>query len=192
MHYLDVEALTEISDVVVRGVVVDSRVFVGNHDRITTEWTVRVEETLAGEAHDEVRFRQWAGELDGVVEHVPGDARVRLGEHAVFFLVGDTPDGLFLAALGQSKFAIDVEAVPPLPAQPDLLQLPSLVASGLILEAEPIRRVDDVPGAATAVRDLSNIGLLPREGGDIVFLGPESMALDELVDRVRTAAGGAR
>ena len=179
MYYLDVPALVEISDVVVAGEVVDSDVFIGSHDRITTEWTVRVDESLKGGEFETVRFRQWAGELDGRVQHVPGDGRLALGDQVVVFLRGDAPDALFLSALGQSVFhvmppIVDAEGGP-------LIQLPDF--------AEPSIADDQgsIPADAPVVRDYADIGILLRgdEEMRVVERGPHLLSAGELLRQVR-------
>ena len=179
MYYLDVPALVEISDVVVAGEVVDADVFIGNHDRITTEWTVRVDESLKGGEFETVRFRQWAGELDGRVQHIPGDGRLALGDRVVVFLRGDAPDGLFLSALGQSVFHV----MPPLlgiDGDP-LVELPDFATPATGTEGGPI------PSDAPVMRDYADIGILLRgdEEMHVVERGPHVLSAGELLRRVR-------
>ena len=115
VRLLDVEALTQASDVVVFGQVVDQRVGIGTMNRITTWWTIAVDAYWVGgdaEPATTVVVRQWGGELDGAVEAVPGDARLSLGEHVVVFARGAAPDDLTFTALAQSVFHVE-PAVPP-------------------------------------------------------------------------------
>ena len=190
MYYLDVPALVAGADVVVMGEVVGSEVFIGNHSRITTRWTVRVERALAGSAPATVAFTQWAGELDGVAERVPGDAVVEVGQRAVFFLSGDDPQDFVLSALGQSKFEVGSAEV----------VLGGNGHGGLV---PPLmqRWFDDVtprvaPWAdeAPVWRDFADISLFmhtpdgPREVAGRI----EAMTLGSLIDAVVAASGGDR
>ena len=179
MYYLDVPALVEISDVIVAGEVVDSEVFIGNHSRITTEWTIRVDESLKGGELTEVRFRQWAGELDGRVQHVPGDGRIELGQRVVLFLRGDAPDALFLAAMGQSVFHVMPELETADGTGP-LVRLPEF--------ARPTVNADATFSADSPVmRDFADIGIILRgdEEVGIVEPGPHVLSAGELLRQIR-------
>lgn len=190
MLYADVERLTEVSDVVVIGQIVASEVYVGNENRITTRWTVAVEQTLAGPHNDIVQFTQWAGSLDGSTQHVPGDAVIEEGARVVLFLHGDAPTELSLSALGQAKWSI----VP----TPSSIQLPttpllrarvatgsfSLADVGLSIAGAQIR----VP-VLWVERDLDGIELYDSETRTVREAdGPHAIPLAELVYRVRAAA----
>ena len=181
VYYLDIPALVEISDVIVAGEVVDSEVFIGNHSRITTEWTIRVDQSLKGGELTEVRFRQWAGELDGRVQHVPGDGRVELGQRVVLFLRGDSPDALFLSALGQSVFHVMPELSRADGSGP-LIQLPTFARPSLGVESS-------ISEDAPVMRDYADIGILLRgdEEIEVVERGPHFLSAGELVRQVLRA-----
>lgn len=106
MRYASLEALYEVSDAVVRGVVVDHHTY-RTDTRMLTDWTVEVQEVLAGEAPTEITVRQVGGELDGLVMHIPGDAQLADGDPVLLFL--QAADGVFyLTALGQSALAVEL------------------------------------------------------------------------------------
>jgi len=190
MYYLDVPALVAGADVVVVGEVVGAEVFVGNFSRITTRWTVRVERTLKGSAPGTVAFTQWAGELDGVAERVPGDAVVRVGQRAVFFLSGDAPHDLVLSALGQSKFEIG-DPVAVLSGDPGGSVVPSLVESWF---GDVAPRLSPWHDDAPVWRDFADISLFMHtpEGPREVSGRIEAMTLGALIDAVQAAAGVGR
>ena len=80
MRYADVSALTQHSDVVVRGRIVDADVYLDeSNGHITTRWTLAVEESLKGDVTGTVSFTQWGGQLNGVIERIPGDATFSRG-----------------------------------------------------------------------------------------------------------------
>jgi hypothetical protein len=182
MYYLDVPGLVEISDVIVAGEIVESDVFIGNHDRITTEWTVRVSASLKGSDVSEVKFRQWAGELNGRVMHIPGDGQFEVGQHVVLFLHGDSPDHLFLAAMGQSVFHVQSGYTPALGGTP-VIELPTF--------AQPTggEGTSFLPADSPVMRDFENIGILLRgdEEVGLVHHHPHYLALGHLLEQVRDA-----
>ncbi len=180
MYYLDVPGLVEISDFIVAGEVVASDVFVGNHDRITTEWTVRVSESLKGDDVTEVKFRQWAGELDGRVMHIPGDGQFEVGQHVVLFLRGAAPDALFLAAMGQSVFHVQADYTPALGGNP-VIELPGFGQPTLTDGG------DFLPADSPVMRDFENIGILLRgdEELGLVHQHPHYLYLGQLREQVR-------
>ncbi len=191
MYYLDVPALVEASDAVVIGEIVDSRVFVGNYDRITTEWTVDVSSTLVGSPQSTVRFRQWTGELDGMVQHVPGDARITLGETYVLFLRGDAPDGLFLTALAQSSYQVHVHAA--LSAWEGLDDVPALVRNVLTPaegDLRPSIRVDSIPMDAPVTRDFTDLGFYDSTDATVTEQPVQVQLLGGLVRAVERAVEG--
>lgn len=106
MRYASLEALYEVSDVVVRGVVVDHHTF-RTDTQMFTDWTVEVQEVLAGQAPAAITVRQIGGELDGLVMHIPGDAVLAEGDHVVLFLQG-AGDVLGLTALGQAALSVEL------------------------------------------------------------------------------------
>lgn len=183
MYYLDVPALVEASDVVVVGEVVDADVFIGNSGRITTEWTVDVTVTLHGDAHRQIRFRQWTGELDGMVQHIPGDGRVAVGDEVVLFLHGDAPDALFLSALGQSVYHVHADPQ----ASGALDGVPSPI-EGVLTPSNPRLEVGAMPIGAPVTRDFADIGIYRPDGtvGEIGAL--EMLTLGALMDAVQDAS----
>lgn len=189
MIYADIEALTGESSWVVDGVVVDSEVFAGDHGRTTTRWRIAVMETIHGEPVEEVFVEQWVGELDGMVSRIPGDALIRRGERSVFFLSGDSPERLFLTAMGQARFVLQ----PSMPGDEGSV----LQADEVLLRPGALRhmlRQLDFEGA-DAVRDLSEISFydIERDAPLYHLHHPEVLRRHELVQRVRdAAAGGAR
>lgn len=185
MRYLDIEALTDASDAIVRGRVVDARVYRGSYDRITTEWTVRVAYGWKNAPETELRVRQWAGELDGVVERIPGDARIAIGDEIVVFARGNEQDGFTFTALAQSVYQVQ-DAAPLLP--------PSLEPGDLVpgplgwdqLAGEGARAGRDLRGVV--LYDENEARAVLREGSaEVLPLAELERAID---DAVRT--GGDR
>jgi hypothetical protein len=194
MVYVDVEQLTEWSDVVVFGRVSRDAVYVGTEGRITTRWSVDVETTLVGTHHETVRFIQWAGELDGHVEHVSGDATLDEGGRYVLFLRGDDPQDLTLTALSLSVYTVEAGPPPPQPADPILHgtlgryepSSPGVAAVQGRVEPGELQVDIVVPSGLRVVRDLEGVGFVTDEG--IVEGRTERLSLIHLVERVRAAA----
>jgi hypothetical protein len=190
MYYADVERLTHISDLVVVGRIASTEVYLGNEGRITTRWTVSVSETLVGSHHDTISFTQWAGELDGVAQRVPGDARLNVGDDVVLFLHGTAPDELSLSALGQASWSIV-----PTPSRIDLPTTPLVrqrVADGMLSLGDVGLRL---AGATIQVpirwveRDLAGVEVYDHTTGEVHEAeGTTAMPLPELIHRVRLAA----
>ncbi|MCB9533323.1 MAG: hypothetical protein H6698_03210 [Myxococcales bacterium] len=187
MLYRDVPGLVEIADVVVVGEIVDAEVFMGRLGHITTRWTVRVDETLAGQPSDQVRFTQWAGQLDGRAESVPGDATFTVGERVVLFLAGDDSDDLFLAALAQSKFSVPA-AVAPFEPGGVVGWGPSVFGD---LLAPPSLSVAALPANTPVYRDLSSLSLMLQTPAGLTTLEGrlEVDTLASLAAAVRAAQG---
>ena len=186
MVYASVEDLTEASTWVVDARVVDARVFEGEHGRTTTHWTLRVVEVVHGAPVEELVVEQWAGELDGIVSHIPGDVRITLGERAIFFLRGDDPQRLFFTAMGQSKYGL----VGPGPGD----VLPSLEARSLLFAPGALRGVvQTLIGVDPEVeRTLDDIAFVQEEGGQAPLFhmhDPEVLRRSELLRRVRAVQG---
>ena len=192
MVYADVDRLTEISDLVVHGVITDQRVFIGDFGNISTEWTVHVSETWKGEEYDVIRFSQFGGEMDGNVLYIPGDARFEIGEEVVLFLHGEGPDQLFLSAMGQSKYEVDR-------LEPEL-DLDNPIGGGGIIQIDPttMREVPHVlltdPEDALVQRDLTGISFYAPEdeatqdhGGIMHIETLEVLTLSEIRDAVLNA-----
>jgi len=182
MRYADVSALTQHSDVVVRGRIVDADVYLDeSNGHITTRWTLAVEESLKGGVTGTVSFTQWGGQLDGVIERIPGDATFTMNEHAVVFLRVGEEGGLFLTALAQSKFAI---------IDQDSDGLVGVPASSLRLH--PLTMW---PGESLLVRDLRGVEIYDDsiEGSpEITEMTLEFQSLDSLENEVRAAAEESR
>jgi hypothetical protein len=181
MIYADVPALTEASDVVVEGVVVDSDVYLdASSGHITTRWTVQVVDALKGDVAGTVSFTQWAGELDGIAEVIPGDARFRLGERAVVFLRVGEEGGLYLTALGQSKFEILDPTAPSA----------SGVEPGPVLRMYPLTLWNR---GSVVVRDLRGVEFYQTDDQglvDIVELPLELLTLESLQQQVLQTVEG--
>lgn len=189
---LDVPALTEASDVVALGRVVDRRVGIGSFDRITTWWTIAIDDVWHAEAESlrsptTVVVRQWAGELDGVVESVPGDARVALGDYVVLFARGDAPDDLTFTALAQSVFHVE-------PAVPAAL-VNGWAEGGAPLSVEPLAAGPlgwaGAPGeGARSVQFLERVAFY--NAGDVTHGHGETWTLARLRAAVEAAGEGAQ
>lgn len=189
MVYADIEAMTQDSSWVVDGVIVDSETFIGDHGRITTKWRVAVMETIHGDEVSEIFIEQWAGTYDGITAHIPGDARLSLGERSIFFLSGDSPDRLFLTAMGQARFVIQApmpgEGGGPVVEVGDFLVGPSGLRNALLNV--------DLDGVSVE-RDLSDISFydVSREVPLYRVDNPEVLRRSQLVERVQRAAGEAQ
>jgi len=81
---------------------------VGPHERyetVATRTTIRVDETLYGQAPKELVINQIGGTLNGQTVYIPGDARLERGERCVLFL--RQVDGRwYLTAMEQSKYRL--------------------------------------------------------------------------------------
>lgn len=107
MKYLGVADLVEASDVVVVAKVQKKEFTTDKNGDLVTNVTVVPSRTLLGEEAKTLTFQQWGGETELKQSKVPGDARFEVGEEAVLFLrKADMEPGLFLTALGQSKYQI--------------------------------------------------------------------------------------
>lgn len=182
MRYADISALTQHSDVVVRGRIVDADVYLDeSNGHITTRWTLAVEESLKGGVTGTVSFTQWGGQLDGVIERIPGDAAFTMNEHAVVFLRVGEEGGLFLTALAQSKFAIidqDSEGIVGVPASS--------------LRLHPLTMW---PGESLLVRDMRGVEIYDDsiEGSpEVTEMTLEFQSLEMLETEVRAAAEESR
>jgi hypothetical protein len=178
MRYVSLEHLTQLSAVVARGTVaVDGISVDAGWGRITTTWSVQVSHCLVGDCDAPVVFHQWGGELDGVVEAIPGDAAFQPGEDVLVFLRRGEDGRLWPTALAQSRFAVEGGDAPA-PGGPLLLDearvMPRILVAGEVL-----------------YRDLEGVDIY-REGGDdapeILHLGREYYAWSDIVSRVQQAA----
>lgn len=108
MRYADIPSLIDISDVIVQGTVVNET-FLTEPDtgHTVTRTEIKVSRTFLGPAKEKLVFQQWGGIAEGKTSGVPGDARFEKGEEVILFLhSADKAPGLFLSALGQSKYKI--------------------------------------------------------------------------------------
>ncbi len=182
--------LVEQSDAIVLGRIVGAEVFVGEYARITTRWTVEVEQTLHGEPAGVIRFTQWTGELSGVVQHVPGDAVVVDGERVVLFLHGEGPDSYSLTALSQAKFSVV--------GTPTAVEIPAGTPFRDALH-DGVLRLSEVrlrpPGSDVVVplewaeRAMAGLAFYDAETGEVRESGvPSAMPLAVLVAAIRDAS----
>jgi hypothetical protein len=173
MRYLDIAGLTAASDAVVRGRVVDARVFLGESSRITTEWTIHITAGWKNAPDGQIVVSQWVGELDGRVERIPGDARVAIGDDIVAFVRGSEELGWTFTALAQSIYQI-VPGVPLLDAPP--------TPSDLAAWRGPVGWHTPVGGGLVAGRDLSNVVIYDDTAVQAVLREgePEAMSLAAL------------
>ena len=193
MIYADLEQLTDLSDYVVHGVVVDQRVFYGDFGNISTQWTVAVEETWHGESHEIVQFTQFGGTLDDRTLYVPGDAQFELGEEVVVFLMGDEPTDLYLVAMGQSRYEVERTQPTLTPVAPEgIIQID--LGSMQPVGSDPLQSAP-----ATVVRDLRGIGFYnpDLDGGTHLHLDEiEVLTLEgmraRVIDAVEQAGEGAQ
>jgi hypothetical protein len=108
MKFADLAMLVDISDVIVQGKVV-KETFLKEKDSgdIVTHTEIEVSRTFLGKTQKKIVFQQWGGIMDGKTSGVPGDARFEVGEEVVLFLhTAKKEPGLFLSALGQSKYRV--------------------------------------------------------------------------------------
>lgn len=180
MRYLDIAGLTAASDAVVRGRVVDARVFLGDSSRITTEWTIQVSAGWKNAPEGQVVVSQWVGELDGRVERIPGDARVAVGDDIVAFLRGNPSDGWTFTALAQSIYQV----VPGVP----LLDTP-IAPADLNAWRGPVGWDTPSGGGLVAGRDLSNVVIYDDTAVQAVLREgePEALSLAALVAAIESA-----
>jgi hypothetical protein len=191
MYYLDVEQLVELSDVVVTGRVVSARTFIGSSERISTAWSIEVEQVHEGAGVPQiVEVVQWGGELDGQALYVPGDARFSRGERVMVFL--RQVDGAFyLTAMGQSKFTVGEPPLPTVDATIDLgaVAAPVTGRTPLPVLAVPVAALASPAPSTPVTRDLSDIAFYNRTDEPTMFGGTvEQFSYSELVERVERAA----
>ena len=103
----DLPELTARSTRVVHGEVV-ATASEWNADRslIVTRVTVRVTDTLAGEAGETVTFTQPGGRVGAVRVDVPGAAAFRSGEEGVWFLAPGPGNALYLNGLDRGRYRV--------------------------------------------------------------------------------------
>lgn len=186
MIYRSIEELAQRSTLVVEGTVSGAEVYSGEEGRITTRWTVKVARTLRGQPVSEVRFEQWSGTLGDITTHIPGDARFTEGERVVLFLRGESPEKMFLTAMGQAKFTIHGGSEPA-----KLLRKAAIDGAGQGVLPLPLKEVAPVAAPQSrmeeAVRDLADIAFAPAQPGaaPLFFVhGVERLSLSELESRV--------
>lgn len=106
MKYADLTMLVEISDVIVQGTVV-KETFLQEDGHTVTRTEIKVSRTFLGEPLKTRVFQQWGGVADEKTSGVPGDARFEIGEEVILFMhTAPKSPGLFLSALGQSKYKV--------------------------------------------------------------------------------------
>lgn len=186
MIYRSIEELAQRSALVVEGTVTGSETYAGDEGRITTRWTVKVARTLRGQPAAEVRFEQWAGTLGDITTQIPGDARFTQGERVVLFLRGDSPEKMYLTAMGQAKFTIHGGNQPA-----KLLRKAAIEGAGQGVLPLPLKELAPVAAPQSrveeAVRDLADIAFAPAQPGaaPLFFVhGVERLSLSELESRV--------
>lgn len=108
MKYVGLPELVEMSDVIVHGHVTAKNTFVdAKTGHLLTNVTVTPARVFHGPEKVSFTFQQWGGQTDEKRSGIPGDARFEDGEEVILFLrKADLEPGLFLTALGQSKFKI--------------------------------------------------------------------------------------
>lgn len=107
MRYVDLAELVQISDVIVVGTVSEKITLEEKDGKLVTDVTIAPTQTLLGGEQKTLTFRQWGGETAEKRSAIPGDARFEVGEEVIVFLRrADKAPGLFLSALGQSKFQV--------------------------------------------------------------------------------------
>lgn len=108
MKYVGLPELVEMSDVIVHGHVTAKNTFVdAKTGHLLTNVTVAPTRVFHGPEESKFTFQQWGGQTDEKRAGIPGDARFEQGEEVIIFLrKADMAPGLFLSALGQSKFKI--------------------------------------------------------------------------------------
>lgn len=186
MIYRSIEELAQRSALVVEGTVTGSETYAGDEGRITTRWTVKVARTLRGQPAAEVRFVQWAGTLGDITTQIPGDARFTQGERVVLFLRGDSPEKMYLTAMGQAKFTIHGGNQPA-----KLLRKAAIEGAGQGILPLPLKELAPLAAPQSrveeAVRDLADIAFAPAQPGaaPLFFVhGVERLSLSELESRV--------
>lgn len=104
--YMDLVKLIEASDVIVRGTVESSEFkYDEKRQNVMTHYTVTVQESFFGKTEKQLTFVQWGGMWNGNASRIPGDAKFNKGEDTILFL-NEHQGTLYLAALGQSKYAV--------------------------------------------------------------------------------------
>jgi hypothetical protein len=109
VRYLTLADQLELSQLVVRVKVGESRVFVDEKDgRPRTETQLTVLEVMKGDVAtgQNLTIRQMRGSLTGEKIAIAGDPEFREGQQAVLFLTRDEDGIVYLAALGQSFYKV--------------------------------------------------------------------------------------
>jgi hypothetical protein len=108
---LDLPELTARSTRVVHGEVIGTA-SEWNADRsmIVTRVTVRVTDTLSGDAGETVTFTQPGGRVGALRVDVPGAAAFRNGEEGVWFLAPGPGDALYLNGLDRGRYRVETRA----------------------------------------------------------------------------------
>lgn len=112
MVYVDLAKLVELSDMIVRGRVVEQTTFLDDEtEKIKTTTTFEVGEVYFGDVKEgeKIQFTQYGGEYDGRTMHIAGDAQFEPYEESVIFLsdgTGKWAGGRYLTAMGQSKYKV--------------------------------------------------------------------------------------
>lgn len=109
VRYLTLAEHIELSDLVVRVQVGESRVFVHDKDgRPRTDTRLKVLDVYKGDVTkgQSLTIRQMRGALTGEQIQIAGDAVFREGQQAVLFLDRDTDGIVYLTALSQSYYRV--------------------------------------------------------------------------------------
>ncbi len=80
------QELVEAADVVAHGRVIAAEGLEGAPGRIVTDVRIAVDAYVVGRGPGEITVRLEGGELGNIVRHVPGEARLRVGEETLLFL----------------------------------------------------------------------------------------------------------
>ncbi len=107
----------------------------GGSPRVVTYTRLRIERSVVGSPESELWVRTLGGQVNGVGQYVPGEARLRPGRGSLLFLA-PLPDGVLgVLGLGQGHFELEASAEPeaprvvPGPERPARLPSPSLLRS---------------------------------------------------------------
>jgi hypothetical protein len=185
MVYRSVAELQQMSDAVVRGTIVSGHTYWREDGSLLTDWTVSVQEVLAGQAPETITVQQFGGEIDGIRAHIPGDAAFVVGQQVVLFLrdgIGENVGFHYLTAMGQAVLTVSVTGVPG-------VETPGgVVSMGDQVMVSPLD--------AVLVRDISDMVFYrPGEAGDAFYhLEAELLTLGELRALIAdgVSAGGER
>lgn len=120
MQPMRLDQMVKAADVIIRGEVLRQASSYGDQGRIYTVTEIKVLESLKGGDAPAIvlKVRQLGGTVDGISQHIAGNARLLEGEEVALFLRRDAEKQLhYVVGMAQGKYAIDRSGPEPLVAR---------------------------------------------------------------------------